>query len=627
MFRYLAFAWDCRDTHRSEAAESLTHDLQSASGPWDVVASHPGLRVFVSGLDQGPNETHLLGRQSGVVLGILFTRNVDMEDSSAASRTKLNEADVVRIVNSEGKALTQYYWGRYVAFIHTAARNQTQVIRSPGSTLPCFETQHLGIHIFFSSVADCLRLRRFRFSINRSFLISRVAFSSHLAEGAPINEVEAIHPGECVNLIPGKREKLNYWNPAEIAVSPAIEDPQRATVEMRSIVRSCVHSWASCYEGVLHEISGGLDSSIVLRCLTDAPSRPRVTCATYYVPSGLSDERRYAAAATTRFGCELVECARDPTTIDYSRVFHANPSVDPHLSFPYLEFGGFRTALARERQSSAISTGIGGDTLFGSDRRGYMAMDYVHRHGPSRKLFMLALQEANFRDTSFWKVLREALLGRRTGEQQQWSRYSNLLHQDTLEAALQGPAPCSRRPSNVPPGTWRLVESLESPIDFYNPMSPENQPGPESIHPLISQPLIELSLRLPSYVLNDSGQNRALARRAFAPDLPPEVLKRQWKDRGVGFTEAMFLQNIDLVRNVLLDGILVKERYLERRSLETALQAATLSRPNQFHAGLITDYFVVEAWLDFWTRYGANNHSGATLHPSCESVQDTLATP
>lgn len=627
MFRYLAFAWNCRDTCRSEMADVLTRNLQSSSEPWDVAASQPGLRVFIDGLDHGPNELHLLGQQSGVVLGVLFRRNADMEDDSPSSRAKLREPEVARIVRSEGRILTEDYWGRYVALIRTATGDQTWVVRGPGSTLPCFETQHLGVHVFFSSIADCLRLRRMRFSINRRFLISRVAFSSHLAEGSAINEVEEVHPGECVRFRHSKRLKLRYWSPAELAASAAIEDSQRAAVEMRAVVRSCVHSWASCYDGILHEISGGLDSSIVLRCLTNAPSRPRVACATYYVPGGLSDERRYAAAATARFGCDLIECARDPTAIDYRRVFHANPSIDPHLSFPYLEFGDFQTAMARERRSSAISTGIGGDTLFGSDRRGYVAMDYVHRHGLNRKLLILVLQEAGFRDTSFWKALHEAVRGRRVGEVQQWRKYSNLLHQDTLSAALQGPFPWNRRPGSISPGAWRLIESLKSPTDFYNPMRPEGQPGPESIHPLISQPLIELSLRLPSYVLNDSGQNRALARRAFSTELPPEILTRQWKDRGVGFTEAMFMQNYDLVRSVLLDGILVKERYLERRSLEAALHAATLSRPNQFHAGLITDYFIVEAWLAFWTRHGANNHSGATFPPSHDCVPHTIAIP
>ena len=85
----------------------------------------------------------------------------------------------------------------------------------------------------------------------------------------------------------------------------------RRSRRMRQCVRDVVHAWASCYDHMLLSLSGGLDSSIVLACLKDAPSRPRVTCFHYYPLGADLDERAYARAAAAKAGLELLERPRD----------------------------------------------------------------------------------------------------------------------------------------------------------------------------------------------------------------------------------------------------------------------------------------------------------------------------
>ena len=65
-----------------------------------------------------------------------------------------------------------------------------------------------------------------------------------------------------------------------------------AVVSLRETTVGCEHAWASCYDGIVHNLSGGLDSSIVLSCLKSAPSRPRVTCLNYFTTGPNEDERR-----------------------------------------------------------------------------------------------------------------------------------------------------------------------------------------------------------------------------------------------------------------------------------------------------------------------------------------------
>src|SRR6202007_2214999 len=46
------------------------------------------------------------------------------------------------------------------------------------------------------------------------------------------------------------------------------------------------------------------------------------------------------------------------------------------------------------------------------------------------------------------------------------------------------------------------------------------------VHPLISQPRMECSLRIPSYVLASGGTDRGLARQAFAEKIPAAIAAR-----------------------------------------------------------------------------------------------------
>ena len=86
-----------------------------------------------------------------------------------------------------------------------------------------------------------------------------------------------------------------------------IQDPQTAITELRRTARACIHTWAACYSDIVHNLSGGLDSSIVLSCLKDAPSQPNISCLHYFGTGPDEDERKYARLMAGRVGIELIE--------------------------------------------------------------------------------------------------------------------------------------------------------------------------------------------------------------------------------------------------------------------------------------------------------------------------------
>jgi len=122
----------------------------------------------------------------------------------------------------------------------------------------------------------------------------------------------------------------------------------------------------------------------------------------------------------------------------------------------------------------------------------------------------------------------------------------------------------------VPWDVIRRVGILVSTPEFYN-VTDASRPEPEIVAPLYAQPAVELFLRIPIHVHAEGGRDRGLARRAFAREVPEQILRRQWKDRAPGFHSEVLERNLDFFREVFLDGVLVKEGLLDRAAVEAAL--------------------------------------------------------
>jgi len=118
------------------------------------------------------------------------------------------------------------------------------------------------------------------------------------------------------------------------------------------------------------------------------------------------------------------------------------------------------------------------------------------------------------------------------------------------------------------------------------------------INPLISQPIVELCLQIPTYVHAAGGADRAVARAAFAADLPPEILARTWKGAADRHLQAMLESHLGLIREMLLDGGLVRAGILDRKRLGEALSARSVG--SRTHATELFGYFCTEVWLRRW---------------------------
>lgn len=583
MFRYIALVWNVSDGRQSRTAEALDGRLRARR--WQQVFAGDGLRVFCVGVESGALTAHPLANDAGVIVGAIFERHRDVNDDSASRKAAVGGSVSEAILASKGQWLIDNCWGNYVAFLRDPRANGIRVLKDPAGNLPCFKTHSDRVTVVFSHVGDCLDIDVRQFTINRPYLQSRVVGFNDLEQNA-LNEVEQILRGECVEIDPGAepvvRSRRFYWNPFSFQdAQRAIEDPERAAASMRATVRSCTQTWAACYGSLLHRLSGGLDSSIVAGCLGHASSTPRIACYTYYNPQGRSDERPWARLAAEHTGFEHFECPIIPADIRFADLVRSRPAIEPMPLLGYLLSSTVEHRLAAERHASAIFTGDGGDSGFCSDSLPYAVTDYLRRHGIRPQAFRLASEVALRTERSSWAVLlrsiRQWLFGARMTDQLP----ALLMGSRLVSAQLRGsfsipqsyPHPWFSDVQRVPWDTIRRLGVLVCTPEFYNVAEP-SQPAPEIVSPLYAQPAVELFLRIPIYRHAEGGRDRGLARRAFEREVPEPILRRLWKDRAPGFHSELLYRNLDLVRELFLDGILVREGLLDRAAVENALSSA-----------------------------------------------------
>lgn len=594
MYRYLALAWNSADPQKARVAAHLGGQLPRHE--WHCVSSSPGLLVFHAGARPPSSDAYALANNRGVVLGKLFRRH----DFSPIQHSVLDPEITGKICDTRGRWLIDHCWGRYVAFIQSTAGNAVDALRDPTGNLPCFVTTHEGIRVFFSRPADCQLLGLRSFSINWRYIAEHVCQRPQRVAETGLTEISELHPGERLTDLE-TRDLL--WNPMQIACGEPLDDADKATSELRRVTRACIQSWASCYPGILHTLSGGLDSSIVASCLRDAPSAPKVTCLNYVTRDQEGNEVEFARSMASKLGFHLIELERTPQSVNLSDVLQATHSAKPTGYRYYIEHSRAEAKLAREYAAQAVFTGGGGDQLFFQGGAEFAATDALWSKGLSRPLARATWDAARVEGRTVWSILYRSIRDRfQAGGWQPFaneSKYITLVNPDLARAVVGWTDlehPWFRQCHGAPPGKLWHALMMSIPANFYDPLGAPD--GPERVHPIVSQPVMETCLRIPTFVLISCGWDRAIARRAFAQDLPREIVLRRHKATIGEHSRQLFLANSDFVHELLRESLLVKHQILDRRRLQDFL-----ANPQSLQAGEfaeLLEYVGIEAWLKSW---------------------------
>ncbi len=602
MYRYAALSWNSKDPTTTSAAQRLARLLLSSAADWKSALDAPGLRVFHAPQPDGARHAYVLKRGAGVVLGKLF--GDALHENQNPSDPNFDDKESNLIVKSRGRRLVERYWGHYVAFLREPHGHRCLVLRDPTGGLPCFMMKAGEIDVILSDVEDCVRLNLGPFSPDWDHLTAFFQYSTELiTRTTGLKEVSQLYAGEIAAITDnGDVNRAFYWNPVDVAEADTIEDPDKARAALGSVIRQCVNAWGSSYDNIVLELSGGLDSSIVAACLGHGSAHTNVIGFNFVIEGTDGDERAYARAAADGAGCELIEasCRVSETTLE--RQLDPARVVSPGVLGFIPESELLKQRLVRERRAGAVFTGQGGDHLFQSERTKLIAAEYAHRHGLRPQLFSVVADTSRLTKQSFWAVFGAAIrygLFRRSFDPYAvfFDKPPPSILSDNAVASLDSKycvhpwvEDACRLPANKVQQVFAVVDCQAFYVRPYR--------YAELIHPLISQPIIEHCLQIPSYVLAHRGKSRGLVREAFATDVPSKIIHRYSKGGSTTYFNRMMFGNLQYLHELLLDGILVREGLLNRNALEKELSE------QQFVRGIellpIVNAVRAEKWLRNW---------------------------
>jgi asparagine synthase (glutamine-hydrolysing) len=606
MFRYIALVKNLSDSIQSDACAIITCKLRETAPEYRTIFDHRELRILCAEDGTPGLKVHRLSNHSGVLLGSAFVRHSDLNNDSAATPATFDPRRTSELISSRGRTLITGYWGDYVAFLLDNASRSLRIIKDPTGELPCFVTFWRRAVIVFSCLSDLIDLTFLTFTANWSYVASRLGSGGFDLRLDPLNEVSPIHRGQCLEIaLNGNTRPTRklYWKPTDFSEpSYTIDDAMTATRALRAGVRSATHTLAAGHDSVLMRLSGGLDSSVISGCLRQSHASIKVTSYAYFVANGRSDERRWARLAADYAGSEHLEFAMDPSSTNLETLSLVGPTATPVWAYAY----SVRDAMEREISESHPYTGIfcgdGGDSSFGAECISSAVDEFLRLHGFSRGILQLAARVALRTNSLAWTVLGRSIYRRFFGSSMNDHRDNLLRGAALVSEAIRGsglhstfPHPWFDTCRQVP---WHAINRLGNLLgtpELYNPFLAPAAFSPYVFAPLYSQPVVELSLRIPAYILFHQGRERGLARQAFQPDVPQPILRRQWKDRAPGAFENLVRRNRVFLRDTLLGGVLCRKGFLDRTAIESALSGTVSSR--QFQVIELMNFLHLENWL------------------------------
>lgn len=490
-------------------------------------------------------------------VGHVFTRG---PPSRRVTAFEPGEGDA--LAANHAQRLLRRYWGGYL-MVHADPMGPVRIFRDPSGLLPCYFRRDHGRVTLAGSVSDLAKPGPGAANLDE---IARILGGGDLrGRQTCVSGVEELIAGECLVVDEGELRIEQYWSPWDHVARTGL-GAEEAADELRRTITDCVGAWAACFPSIMVGVSGGLDSSIV--AASASKTADRLTCLNLVSPDFDGDERRYARALAESIGTRLIEENRELRDIDVT------VSAAPHHPWPVAPLykqtnEAIHRRLLRDLPVDAFFSGNGGDGILCGVRSAVPFIDRLLAEGPRPSLASTLYDLTLLTGADAKTVLKHG-----------WDRYRRNRGRHTPLINLAGLGkevgrkiraegashPWLDAPDDILPGKTvhaAFLMRAQKGIELY-----PRATMPPHIAPLMSQPIIEACLAIPTWEWIAGGQNRAVSRKAFEGYLPELITARKQKGGPGDFHLSIYRAHRSALHDRLRGGILAESGILDLALLD-----------------------------------------------------------
>jgi asparagine synthase (glutamine-hydrolysing) len=486
--------------------------------------------------------------------------------------------------------LLDEYWGEYL-LIQPPGQGQlcTTIMRDPSAGVACVYTLQGSLGFITSDLAIAARIGLHAERIDWDFVRHSLIYPHLKVARTALAGISELLPG-CTLTTDGKKASVELtWSPWRfVSTVERLHDRDVAAETVRDALTLVVKATARTDSALLLELSGGLDSSIVGACLQHADAS--VACCTAVTPLPGADERHYAGQVAAQLGVGLRRQALDFNEADISFDLPAHSPRPAVWVLGHAVARAMNEAADREGVRSYFS-GSGGDTVFGYLKTAAPGADAVRELGlPGGARAIVDLSKLHGCTVAKAARLTARKLYARPKPPRK-PEYSLLTFAN--EGFDHDPHPWHLAPRNALAGDRERIFDLAGNQMFMD--ATVRAKGRRVRMPLLSQPVMEACLRVPSWMWIAEGRNRSIARRAFSQSLPADVLNRRSKGSFLNYTFGIYGRNKAAIRAFLLDGHLRAHGLIDAKAVDDFLGRHFQARDRSFMR--VFDLCMIENWI------------------------------
>lgn len=523
----------------------------------------------------------------GLIIGILFSR-------TSSTRIECLPPDAPDCTQTVQLAnwLVRNCWGAYVAILRNLQAGCIQILVDPSGLLPAYG----------------FKTRSHDLVVSRPELIEHSSGSrphpslpevhAHLTRpelrqrSTCLDQVCEFGRGELTVMGDTNSVAKALWSPEMFMPSGNARTCSEVAEDLKTVTTMVVNAWANVLGPVAVAASGGVDSSML--CAALAQKRQRFGCITLATRDPSGDESAYVALLGRHFGVPLKVRIYDAKHIDPLQSVSASlarPTRKPFMA-------ALDTALFDAGESlgaKVIFDGNGGDSLFCFLHSAVPIVDRLLSEGPGRGAATTFIDMCRLTGSNMPHMVRAVIrrLSRGRGKHK-WPPDLRLLNESKTDSP--GFDPLSPWLDISTGRQWGKNDHLALIMRNQNRLN-----GLASLprfSPLMSQPLVEYCLGVPTWTWCAGGINRAPARAAFASVLPRDILVRTSKAGPDSFLWQFFEKYRPIYRELLLDGQLMQHGLLDRNAVEQAVMVDSTSANEIIYR--VFDLIEAENWVRSW---------------------------